>query len=137
MIKIILKNRDKDYQNALQIQDLDDLVKRRNPPCKLFAKQSVTNACLHFELNNKLHTMKTRNTNQYNIEQCHTHICILYSPGPVLAVLAHIMGIWCHPLKNGLIQHTSKINLVFYLRSRRNFFPLITSLHDVSIKKIF
>ena len=41
------------------------------------------------------------------------HICILYSPGPVLAVLVHIMGIWSNPLKNGLIQHTSKINFVF------------------------
>ena len=41
------------------------------------------------------------------------HICILYSPGPVLSVLAHRMGIWSHPLKNGLIQHTSKINFVF------------------------
>ena len=38
-----------------------------------------------------------------------SHICILYSPGRVLAVLAHIMGIWSNPLKNGLIQHTSKI----------------------------
>ena len=35
------------------------------------------------------------------------HICILYCPGPVLAVLVHIMGIWSQPLKNGLIQHTS------------------------------
>ena len=34
-----------------------------------------------------------------------THICILYSPGPVLAVLAHRMGIWSNPLKNGFIQH--------------------------------
>ena len=41
------------------------------------------------------------------------HNCILYSPGPVLTVLVHRMGIWSHPLKNGLIQHTSKINFVF------------------------
>ena len=38
------------------------------------------------------------------------HICILYCPGPVLAGLVHRMGIWSNPLKNGLIQHTSKIN---------------------------
>ena len=37
------------------------------------------------------------------------HICFLYSPGPVPAVLDHRMGIWFNPLKNGLIQHTSKI----------------------------
>ena len=37
------------------------------------------------------------------------HICILYSPGPVPAVLAHKMGIWSNPIKSGLIQHTSKI----------------------------
>ena len=42
-----------------------------------------------------------------------THNCILYSPGPVLAVLVHRIVIWSHPLKNGLIQHTSKINFVF------------------------
>ena len=41
------------------------------------------------------------------------HICILYSPGPVLAVLVHRMGILSNPLKNGLIQNTSKINFVF------------------------
>ena len=41
------------------------------------------------------------------------HICILYSPGPVLAVLAHRMGMLSHPLKNGLIQHTSKIIFVY------------------------
>ena len=35
-----------------------------------------------------------------------------YSPGPVPAVLAHKMGIWSNPLKNGLIQHNSKMNLV-------------------------
>ena len=40
------------------------------------------------------------------------HICILYRPGPVLAVLAHIMGIWSHPFKNDLLQHTSKMNFV-------------------------
>ena len=39
------------------------------------------------------------------------HICILYIPGPVLAVLVHRMGIWSDPLKNGLIQHTSKMYL--------------------------
>ena len=48
------------------------------------------------------------------------HICILYSPGPVLAVLAHRMGIWSHPLKNGLIQHTSNMNYVFFEK-----FPVI------------
>ena len=71
-IKIILKNRYQDYQNALQILDLEDLVQRRNNLCKSFAKQSVKNASLHFESNDKLHTMITRYTNEYEIEQCHT-----------------------------------------------------------------
>ena len=34
-------------------------------------------------------------------------------PGPVLAVLVHTMGVWSNPLKNGLIQYTSKVNFVF------------------------
>ena len=68
----MLKNRYKDYQNALQILDLEDLVQRRNNLCKSFAKQSVKNASLHFESNDKLHTMITRYTNEYKIEQCHT-----------------------------------------------------------------
>ena len=38
------------------------------------------------------------------------HICILNSHGPVPAILVHRMGILSHPLKNGLIQHTFKIN---------------------------
>ena len=41
-----------------------------------------------------------------------THL-FFFSPGPVPAVLAHRMGIWSDPLKNGLIQHTSKMNFVF------------------------
>ena len=41
------------------------------------------------------------------------HICILYSPGPVSAGLAHRMGVWSNPLKNSLIQHTSKISFVY------------------------
>ena len=41
------------------------------------------------------------------------HICILYSPGPVLDVLVHIIGIWSHPLKNGSIHHTFKMYFVF------------------------
>ena len=36
------------------------------------------------------------------------HICFLYSPGPIPAVLAQ--RIWSNPPKNGLIQYTSKIN---------------------------
>ena len=49
----------------------------------------------------------------YNRKILVRHICILYSPGPVLAVLAHRMGIWSHQLKNGFIQHTSLI-IFFY-----------------------
>ena len=41
------------------------------------------------------------------------HFCILYSSGPVPAGLAHRMEILSNPLKNGLIQHTFKINFVF------------------------
>ena len=36
-------------------------------------------------------------------------LCILYSPGPVPAILAHRMGIWSNLFKNGLIQNMFKI----------------------------
>ena len=37
------------------------------------------------------------------------HICFLYSPGPVPAVLSHKMGIWSNQLKNGLAKKTLDI----------------------------
>ena len=55
-----------------KILDLEDLVQRRNYFRKSFAKQSVRNVSLHFELNDKMHTMITRYTNEYTIYQCHT-----------------------------------------------------------------
>ena len=70
--KIILKNSYIDYQNALIRLNLDDLVQRRNQLCKSFAMQSVKNASLHFEPNDKLHIMKTRNTNKYKVQHCNT-----------------------------------------------------------------
>ena len=70
--KIILKNSYIDYQNALRRLNLDDLVQRRNHLCKSFAKQSVKNASIYFEPNDKLHSMKTRNTNIYRIQHCNT-----------------------------------------------------------------
>ena len=41
------------------------------------------------------------------------HIHFLYSHGPVHAVLAHRMGIWSNPPKNGLVKQASKMNFVF------------------------
>ena len=60
-LKIILKGRYKDYNSALDILDLEDLNTRRDRLCQKFAKQSARNGTLNFEINNKLHNMKTRN----------------------------------------------------------------------------
>ena len=70
--QITLKNSYIDYQNALRRLNLDDLVQRRNQLCKSFAKQSVKNASIYFEPNDKLYSTKTRNTNIYRIQHCNT-----------------------------------------------------------------
>ena len=70
--KIILKNSHIDYQNALKVLNLEDLVQRRNQLSKSFAKKSVKNAIIYFKPNDKLHSMKTRNTNKYKIQHCNT-----------------------------------------------------------------
>ena len=71
-VKIILKGRYKDYNSALDILDLEDLNTRRDRLCQKFAKQSAKNGTLNFEINNKLHNMKTRNEDKFKISFCHT-----------------------------------------------------------------
>ena len=71
-VKIILKERYKDYNSALDILDLEDLNTRRDRLCQKFAKQSAKNGTLNFEINNKLHNIKTRNAGNFKISFCHT-----------------------------------------------------------------
>ena len=46
------------------------------------------------------------------------HIWLAPVYSPVLVVLVHRMGNWSNPLKNGFIQHTSKINFVIKKKSQ-------------------
>jgi hypothetical protein len=68
----ILKKHSESYENALIVLSLHDLVTRRNQLCKTFAKRSLKDKSIHFELNDKLHAMQTRNMNTYKITHCNT-----------------------------------------------------------------
>ena len=70
-LRIILKNRFDNYENALMLLHLDTLVDRRNQLCKN-ANQSVKDKSIIFELNDKLHAMEARNSNKYKIKHCNT-----------------------------------------------------------------
>ena len=78
------------------------------------------NFCLRESAKNKINfkNIKNRPRGQLSLRRVksigiHIHISSLYSPVAVHTVLAHRMEIWFNPLKNGLIQHTSKMTLVF------------------------
>ena len=71
-LKIILKGRYSDYNNALDILDLEDLNTRREKLCKKFATQSAKNSTLNFEANDKLYNINTTNQDKFKISFCHT-----------------------------------------------------------------
>ena len=66
-LKIILEDKYKDYQQALNKIGLETLADRRQKLCNIFAKKGVTNPKIkkHFRLNSKTYEMNTRNTNAY------------------------------------------------------------------------
>ena len=70
--KIILKNKYESYEKALILLDLEDLSDRRNKLCKDFAQKAARNGSIEFALNNKSHTMNTRNQNIYKESHCNT-----------------------------------------------------------------
>ena len=73
-LKIILKENYKSYENALEILDLDNLAKRREMLCLSFAKKCLKNEKMrqYFSKNLKIHQMKTRNQEVFNINTAHT-----------------------------------------------------------------
>ena len=70
--KIILKNNYKDYENALNILDLETLNERRNKLCETFAKKCVTSGTISFLLIDKSKYINTRSTDKYIVQHCNT-----------------------------------------------------------------
>ena len=68
------------------------------------------------------------------VQKCYRgHICFLYSPGSVPAVLAHRTRFWTNPLKKRFNSAylKSKLSISRKIPIRRNFFLLTTSHHDI------
>ena len=75
VLKIILKERYKDYESALKDLNLESLSKRREMLCLKFAKKSLKlqNFKNMFPLNNKkLHIMKQRKEKKFYEKHAHT-----------------------------------------------------------------
>ena len=68
-IKIILKNRYTNYQNALNILDLQTLKERREELCLKFAQKCLSNPKMKglFPPNNRNHNMETRFPEHFQI----------------------------------------------------------------------
>ena len=60
--KIVLKEKYKNYEDALILLNLDSSETRRNQMCIKFAKKGIKNGTLNdlFQINDKKHKMKTR-----------------------------------------------------------------------------
>ena len=72
--RIILGQRYKTYQNALNILNLETLDERRNILCLNFAKRTSKHPKLKkmFPLNEKMHSMKTRKQEKYKVQKAQT-----------------------------------------------------------------
>ena len=68
-VKIILKDKYKGYEDGLAKLGLESLKERRNEMCKNFAIKCTNNEKLRhmFPLNEKHHTMKTRNSEKFKV----------------------------------------------------------------------
>ena len=73
-LKLILKEKYKDYENALILLNLESLETRRKEMCLKFAKSGIKNNTLQdlFPTNDKAHKMKTRNNNKYKVNFANT-----------------------------------------------------------------
>ena len=71
---MILKERYKNYENALIILNLDSLQTRRKELCRRFAKTGLVNNTLRdlFPMKDKKHKMNTRNTHKYKVNFANT-----------------------------------------------------------------
>ena len=72
--KLVLRERYRDYDNALIILNLDSLQIRRQEMCLKFAKSGIKNGKLNdlFPINNKIHKMKTREDDKYQVQFANT-----------------------------------------------------------------
>ena len=73
--KLVLKERYKNYENALMILNLDSLEIRRNQLNLKFAQSGIKNDKLKdlFPINDKHHKMQTRNTEHYEVMFANTN----------------------------------------------------------------
>ena len=72
--KLVLKEKYKNYENALNLLDLDSLEERRKKMCLKFAKNGIKNKTLNdlFPINEKMHQMKTRENNKFKVNFANT-----------------------------------------------------------------
>ena len=71
-LKIILKKKYIDYNQACELLNIYTLISRRQMLFLSFAKKSVMNGSMIFEKNEKLHIMETRNMEYFKISHCNT-----------------------------------------------------------------
>ena len=72
--KLVLKEKYKNYENALILLDLNSLEERRKEMCLKFAKNGIKNKTLNdlFPMNEKMHPMKTRENNKFKVNFANT-----------------------------------------------------------------
>ena len=73
-LKVILGQRYKTYKNALNLLNLETLDERREILSLNFAKRTSKHPKLNkmFPLNEKSHSMETRNYEKYKVQKAHT-----------------------------------------------------------------
>ena len=73
-VKIMLGKKYKDYENALELVDLENLSERRETLCLKFAKKCLQNEKTEnlFPLNKPTHNMKSRMTEKFKVKFAHT-----------------------------------------------------------------
>ena len=73
--KLILKERYKNYENALIILNLETLENRRKKLCRKFANNGIMNNTLKdlFPLNKKKHKMNNRHQEKYKVDFANTN----------------------------------------------------------------
>ena len=82
-LKIILKEKYQNYENALNILELDTLKDRREILCLAFAQKCLKNKKMKhfFPPNTKDHDMKTRDPNHFEVFHANTE---RYKNGPII-----------------------------------------------------
>ena len=73
-LKIILKNDYKNYQNALNILEIQTLKERREELCLSFARKCLNNTKMKhlFPPNKKTHELPQRNSNNFEVFHANT-----------------------------------------------------------------